>query len=95
MWLESRTSQVNQAMISARCSGTSGASVPLPPASPAPGDFGLLVQQADLVRELQRVVRAHLGAEAVLERGDDPPAVGVVLGVGAGDEQQVQGSRTR
>ena len=32
----------------------------------------------------------HLGAEAVLERGDDPPAVGVVLGVGAGDEQQVQ-----
>ena len=33
---------------------------------------------------------AHLGAEAVLERGDDPAAVGVVLGVGAGDQQQVQ-----
>ena len=33
---------------------------------------------------------AHLGAEAVLERGDDPAAVGVVLGVGAGHEQQVQ-----
>ena len=33
---------------------------------------------------------AHLGAEAVLERRDDPPAVGVVLGVGAGHEQQVQ-----
>ena len=33
---------------------------------------------------------AHLGAEAVLERGDDPAAVGVVLGVGAGHQQQVQ-----
>ena len=33
---------------------------------------------------------ADLGAEAVLERGDDAAAVGVVLGVGAGDEQQVQ-----
>ena len=33
---------------------------------------------------------ADLGAEPVLERRDDPAAVGVVLGVGAGDEQQVQ-----
>ena len=35
-------------------------------------------------------MRADLGAEAVLERRDDAAAVGVVLGVGAGDEQQVQ-----
>ena len=55
-----------------------------------PGDVRLLVQQPDLVGELERVVGAHLGAEAVLERRDDPAAVGVVLGVGAGHEQQVQ-----
>ena len=89
-WLDSRTSQVKRAMISARCSGTIGASnVPCPRPTharrPAPPGAA-----ADLVGELQRVVGAHLGAEAVLERGDDPPAVGVVLGVGAGDEQQVQ-----
>jgi len=35
-------------------------------------------------------VGADLGAEAVLERGDDAPAVGVVLGVGAGDHEHVQ-----
>ena len=35
-------------------------------------------------------MRAHLGAEAVLERRDDPPAVGVVLRVGRRDEQDVQ-----
>ena len=55
-----------------------------------PGDVRLLVQQPDLVGELERVVGAHLGAEAVLERRDDPAAVRVVLGVGAGHEQQVQ-----
>ena len=33
---------------------------------------------------------ADLGAEAVLERGDDPAAVRVVLGVRAGDQQHVQ-----
>ena len=33
---------------------------------------------------------ADLGAEAVLERGDDPAAVGVVLGVGAGDDEHVE-----
>ena len=46
--------------------------------------------QGELVVELERVVRADLGAEPVLERGDDPAAVGVVLGVRAGDEQQVE-----
>ena len=50
----------------------------------------LLVQQPDLVGELERVVRAHLGAEAVLERRDDPAAVRVVLRVRAGHQQQVQ-----
>jgi hypothetical protein len=52
--------------------------------------LGLLVDQRDLVGQRQRVVRAHLGAEAVLERRDDPPAVGVVLRVGRRDEQDVQ-----
>ena len=41
-------------------------------------------------RDAQRVVGADLGAEAVLERRDDAPAVGVVLRVGAGHEQQVE-----
>jgi hypothetical protein len=35
-------------------------------------------------------VGADLGAEAVLERRDDPAAVGVVLGVRGRDEQQVE-----
>ena len=37
-----------------------------------------------------RVVGPDLRAEAVLERRDDPAAVGVVLGVGAGDDVQVE-----
>ena len=40
--------------------------------------------------DLGRVVRADLGAETVLERRDDAAAVGVVLGVGRRDEQQVE-----
>jgi hypothetical protein len=35
-------------------------------------------------------VGADLGAVAVLERGDDPAAVGVVLGVGRGDDEDVE-----
>ena len=91
-WLDSRTSRVNRAMISTRCSGTTGVSnAPSPRAVVGqPADVRLLVQQPDLVGQLERVVGAHLGAEAVLERGDDPAAVGVVLGVGAGHQQQVQ-----
>ena len=50
----------------------------------------LLVDDADLGVQLQRVVRADLGAEPVLQRGDDASAVGVVLGVGAGDDDHVQ-----
>ena len=51
---------------------------------------GLLADHRDLVLELGRVVRADLGAEAVLERGDDAAAVGVVLGVGARDDEHVE-----
>ena len=69
---------MNRARISTRWSGTSATSV------------GLLPDHRDLVVELGRVVRADLGAEAVLERGDDPAAVGVVLRVGAGDDQRVE-----
>ncbi len=35
-------------------------------------------------------MRADLGAEPVLERRDDAAAVGVVLGVGAGDDEHVE-----
>src|ERR1700753_1302584 len=50
----------------------------------------LLANHPYLRVELQRIVRADLGAEPVLERGDDPAAVGVVLGVGAGEDEHVQ-----
>ena len=40
--------------------------------------------------DLERVVGADLDAEAILERRDDPSAVGVVLGVGRGDEHHVE-----
>ena len=50
----------------------------------------LLRDDADLGFEFQRVVRADLGAEPVLQRGDDAPAVGVVLRVGAGDDDHVE-----
>jgi hypothetical protein len=50
----------------------------------------LLADDGDLVVELGRVVRADLGAEAVLERRDDAAAVGVVLRVGGGDDQHVE-----
>src|SRR6476469_2803480 len=53
-------------------------------------ELGLLADERDLVRHLCRVVRADLGAEAVLERGDDAAAVRVVLRVGGRDEEQVE-----
>ena len=53
-------------------------------------EVGLLADHRDLVLELDRVVRADLGAEPVLERRDDAAAVGVVLGVGAGDDEHVE-----
>ena len=54
-------------------------------------EVGLLGDDGDLLVDLARVVGADLGTEAVLERGDDPAAVGVVLGVGAGDDEHVEG----
>ena len=51
---------------------------------------GLLLHDRDLVLEGLRVVRANLRAEPVLERRHDPAAVGVVVGVRGGDEQQVE-----
>ena len=69
---------MKRARISTRWSGTSATSV------------GLLADHGDLVVELGRVVGADLRAEAVLERRDDPAAVGVVLRVGAGHHQHVE-----
>ena len=51
---------------------------------------GLLPDHRHLVVELGRVVGADLGAEPVLQRRDDPAAVGVVLGVGAGHHEHVE-----
>ena len=50
----------------------------------------LLLHDRDLVLERARVVRPDLRPEPVLERRDDPAAAGVVLGVGAGDDEQVE-----
>ena len=43
-----------------------------------------------LVRERSRIVGPDLRAEPVLERRDDPPSRGVVLGIGRGDHVQVE-----
>ena len=53
-------------------------------------EVGLLRDDGDLLLDLARVVGADLGAEAVLERGDDAAAVGVVLGVGARHDEDVE-----
>ena len=50
----------------------------------------LLVDDRELVLERPRVVRPDLRPEAVLERGDDPAAARVVLGVGRRDDEQVE-----
>jgi hypothetical protein len=55
-----------------------------------PGDLRLLADQRQLGVERHRVVGADLGAEPVLERGDDPAPVRVVLGVRARDQDQVE-----
>ena len=76
---DSRTARVNRARTSRTCSGH------------LRDQLRLLADQVGLQLQVQRVVGADLGAEAVLQRRDDPAAVGVVLGVGAGHEQHVQG----
>ena len=50
----------------------------------------LLVHDRQLGLDVERVVGADLGAEAVLQRRDDPAPVGVVLGVGRGDQHHVE-----
>ena len=66
-----------------------------PPGAPAaprrrrPGSASCRIRASSSSRR-QRVVGADLRAEPVLQRGDDPAPVGVVLRVGAGHQQQVQ-----
>ena len=50
----------------------------------------LLLGDGDLGLDVERVVRADLRAEAILQRRDDAAAVRVVLGVGRGDEVDVE-----
>src|SRR6478609_5835724 len=50
----------------------------------------LLADHGDLVLELRGVVGPDLGPESVLQRGDDPTAVGVVLRVRAGHHEGVE-----
>ena len=76
--LDSRRLRANRASICSRYSGTSAARC------------ASWRDDADLGLEFQRVVRADLGAEPVLQRGDDATAVGVVLGVGAGHDEHVE-----
>ena len=54
------------------------------------GRPGLLGGDGHLGVDVERVVRADLGAEAILQRGDQPAAVRVVLGVGRGEEHDVE-----
>jgi hypothetical protein len=51
---------------------------------------GLLQDDGHLGCGVERVVGPDLCPEAVLERGDDPPSARVVLGVGRGDEHDVE-----
>ncbi len=53
-------------------------------------EVGLLADDGDLLLDRLRVVGADLGAEPVLQRCDDAPAVRVVLGVGGRDDEHVQ-----
>ena len=55
-----------------------------------PGDVRLLLYYGQLDLARRRIVRADLRSVPVLERRDDPAAAGVVLGVGARDDQDVE-----
>src|SRR5579875_2171407 len=50
----------------------------------------LLDDEVDFVAQSKRVMGANLRAEAVLERCNDATAVGVIFGIRAGDEKNVQ-----
>ena len=87
-WLTSgdrRASCVSSAISSSMKRGSSSGGTPV-----AGERRSLLEHDLDLVVDRARVVRAHLRAEAVLERRDDPAAAGVVLRVGARHDEQVQ-----
>ena len=87
-----RASWLSSATISAMNSGTSTDGAPDRPGralAPA-GQVGLELGDAQLGGGVRRVVGADLRAEAVLQRGDDPTAVGVVLGVGRGHQHDVE-----
>ena len=55
-----------------------------------PGDLCFLVDQLKLVGQRERVVGADFRAEPVLQGRDDPAPVGVVLGVRASDEHEIE-----
>jgi hypothetical protein len=55
----------------------------------------LRLHDVDLVFDAGRVVGAHLGAVAVLQRRDDAAAVGVVLGLAEATMKTSSGSRMR
>ena len=54
------------------------------------GGHGLLDDDIHFGGGVERVVGADLGPEAVLQRRDDAPSAGVVLGVGRSDEEDVE-----
>ena len=56
---------------------------------------GPLADDSDLVGEFDRIMRADLGPEAVLERGDDPAAVGVVLGLAEATTRDIEAAGER
>lgn len=54
------------------------------------GELGLLPDHVHLGVDVERVMGPDLGPEPVLQRRDDPAAVGVVLGVGSCHQQHVE-----
>ena len=82
---DSRTCRVNRAITSTRWSGSAADTASSPQSTSASWR-----DDPQLVLELERVVGADLRAEPVLQRRDDPAAVGVVLRVGRGEQQHVE-----
>ena len=88
MWELWRASWVSVATISAMNAGTLHVDVPDPPSGRASWR-----DDRHLGLDVERVVGADLGAEAVLQRRDDPAAVRVVLGVGRGERASRRAGR--
>ena len=84
-----RARRTTSSTISSMNRGTSTCTpLPLPPSARSSQAFCSVICDA-LVHRLG-IVRADDRADAVLQRRDDPAAVGVVLGVGAEDQADVQ-----